>query len=37
MPQSFDVVYTPVQIVGYPEPHLTVMARRVEAINRVRA
>jgi hypothetical protein len=37
MPQLFDVVYTPVQILGFPEPNTTVMARRVEAIDRVHA
>ena len=35
--QSFDIIYRPVQILGYPEPDTTVMARRVEAIDRTHA
>jgi hypothetical protein len=35
--QQFDVVYRPVQVLGYPEPDTTVIARRVEAIDRTHA
>lgn len=37
MTQSFDIVYRPVQIAGYPEPDTTMMARRIEAIDRMHA
>jgi hypothetical protein len=37
MAQLFDVVYTPVQVAGYPEPYTTVMARRLGAIDRMHA
>ena len=37
MNQAFDVVYTPVWVVGFPEPPSAVLARRVEALDRAHA
>jgi hypothetical protein len=37
MPQAFDVVYSPIHLVGFPEPDSTLLTRRVEAIDRAHA
>jgi hypothetical protein len=37
VPQCFDIVYRPVQVIGYPTPGTYVMQRRVEAIDRTHA
>jgi hypothetical protein len=37
VPQLFDIVYRPIQVLGYPTPDTYVMQRRVEAIDRTHA